>query len=126
MSKRSPLRVPDYLRHMLQAIERIMQYVAMIGEAGFLEDEKTQDAVIRNIEIIGETAQNVEFQILRGPPNKLAYLVRNQKSKIGRCFPVMSHDVYELAEIFCRRRLYQVRMHAERGCFDVITMFVRA
>ncbi len=29
-------------------------------EAAFLRDEKTQDAVIRNIEIIGEAARNIE------------------------------------------------------------------
>lgn len=53
-------RVPNYLEHILQAIERINRYVEAEGETGFLHDEKTQDAVIRNIEIIGEAARNVE------------------------------------------------------------------
>lgn len=60
MSARDSLRVPDYLGHIVQAIERINRYVKDEGHAGFLGDEKTQDAVIRNIEVIGEAAKNVE------------------------------------------------------------------
>ena len=52
--------VRDYLDHIVQAIERIKRYVAAEDRDGFLQDEKTQDAVIRNIEIIGEAARNVE------------------------------------------------------------------
>jgi hypothetical protein len=59
MSKDS-LRVPNYLDHILQAINRISRYTENITEAGFLENELVQDAVIRNIEIIGEAARNIE------------------------------------------------------------------
>lgn len=54
------LRVPDYLEHIVEAIERIYRYIEDIDEAAFLQDEKTQDAVIRNFEIIGEAARNIE------------------------------------------------------------------
>lgn len=60
MSKAGKLRVPDYLRHILEAIRRIHNYVADMDEAQFLADEKTQDAVIRNFEIIGEACRNVD------------------------------------------------------------------
>jgi uncharacterized protein with HEPN domain len=60
MSRADPLRVPDYLGHMLEAIERIDLYIADMSEVAFLEDRKTQDAVIRNFEIIGEAAHNIE------------------------------------------------------------------
>ena len=52
MSKSDIQRLPEYLRHILQAIERIHQYTEDISEVAFLEDPKTQDAVIRNFEII--------------------------------------------------------------------------
>lgn len=54
------LRVPDYLAHIVQAIERIKRYTADIDEAGFLASELVQDAVIRNIEIVGEAANNIQ------------------------------------------------------------------
>ena len=60
MSKSDPLRLSDYLGHILQAIERIRSYVADLDEAAFLVDAKTQDAVVRNFEILGEAARNIE------------------------------------------------------------------
>jgi uncharacterized protein with HEPN domain len=60
MSKTDKIRVRGYLEHILKAIQRIRQYVENIDEAGFLEDLRTQDAVIRNIEIIGEACKNIE------------------------------------------------------------------
>jgi indole-3-glycerol phosphate synthase len=53
------LRVADYLGHILRAIARIGRYTAGLDEAGFLANELVQDAVIRNIEIIGEASRNV-------------------------------------------------------------------
>ena len=54
------LRVSDYLGHIVQAIERIKRYTADIDEAGFLASELVQDAVVRNIEIIGEAANSIQ------------------------------------------------------------------
>lgn len=60
MSKADTLRLQDYLEHILEAIKRIERYLANTDEAVFLQDQKTQDAVIRNFEIIGEAAHNIE------------------------------------------------------------------
>ena len=46
MSKKDILRIPDYLEHIIEAIERIHRYVKDMSEVGFLDDEKTQDAVV--------------------------------------------------------------------------------
>jgi uncharacterized protein with HEPN domain len=47
------VRAVDYLTHILQAIGRIDRYTADMSEHNFLASELTQDAVIRNFEIIG-------------------------------------------------------------------------
>lgn len=60
MSKTDVQRIPDYLGHILEAIERIDRYLADTDEVTFLNDQKTQDAVVRNFEIIGEAAHNIE------------------------------------------------------------------
>ncbi len=52
-------RLHDYLQHIIDAIGRISGYVANMDHAAFMGDAKTQDAVIRNLQIIGEAAQNV-------------------------------------------------------------------
>ena len=44
------LRVPNYLAHILSAVERIKRYMDGKLLAAFAEDEKLKDAVIRNLE----------------------------------------------------------------------------
>ena len=60
MNKLSERRLVDYLDHIAQAIERIEDYIQDIDEVGFLENTMVQDAVIRNLEIIGEASHNIE------------------------------------------------------------------
>lgn len=54
------LRVADYLVHILKAIERIDRYTTDMDGLAFLNSELVQDAVIRNIEIIGEASNNIQ------------------------------------------------------------------
>ena len=57
---RDPQRVPDYLGHILAALRRIERYAAGLDQEGFLASEIVQDAVIRNLEVIGEASRNIE------------------------------------------------------------------
>ena len=49
------------LGHILEAIGRIHFYVEDMTDVQFLEDAKTQDAVIRNFEVIGEACRNIDL-----------------------------------------------------------------
>lgn len=51
-----------YLLHVLDAVRRIQGYTKD-GESAFLADEKTQDAGIRNFEVIGEAAKNLSEEL---------------------------------------------------------------
>lgn len=59
MSRTSPQRRDDYLRHIVEAIDAIEAYTTGMDGAAFVLDRKTCDAVIRNIEVIGEACNNV-------------------------------------------------------------------
>jgi len=59
MSRADALRVADYLQHVLEAIGYIQDYTAGMDLEAFMEDRKTRDAVIRNLEVIGEACNNV-------------------------------------------------------------------
>jgi uncharacterized protein with HEPN domain len=48
-----------YLRHILDAIELIDKYVAGVTGKGFSENSLVRDAVIRQLEIIGEATKRV-------------------------------------------------------------------
>ena len=48
-----------FLQHMLDAVDRIEAYLRGVGREVFLADWEKQDAVIRQLEIIGEAAGRV-------------------------------------------------------------------
>lgn len=52
-----------YLDDILEAVHQIQTYVEGLDEGSFGSDRKTQDAVIRNLEIIGEAAGNLPNEI---------------------------------------------------------------
>ncbi len=56
-----PERVEDYLAHIADAIERALRYVGSLKDLDALEqDEKTQDAVVRALTVIGEAAVRIQ------------------------------------------------------------------
>lgn len=60
MSDARAHEVRSYLEHMIQAIGRIRRYSNDMDEHAFLASELVQDGVMRNIEILGEAARNIE------------------------------------------------------------------
>lgn len=56
MSKRSD---QEFLSDIREALQRISVYVGGLDYAAFVKDIKTQDAVIRNLEILGEATKNL-------------------------------------------------------------------
>ena len=48
-----------YLLDVLERCERIMRYVERMDEAEWSRDERTQDAVLRNLEVIGEAVKRL-------------------------------------------------------------------
>ena len=56
MSKRGDL---EFLSDIKEAIKRIENYTKSISYSSFKKNTKTQDAVVRNIEIIGEAAKSI-------------------------------------------------------------------
>lgn len=52
-------RAKNYLLHMLEAADRVLEYTSEMSEEKFNANRMLQDAVVRNIEIIGEAANNL-------------------------------------------------------------------
>ncbi|PIQ11990.1 MAG: hypothetical protein CO125_03645 [Hydrogenophilales bacterium CG_4_9_14_3_um_filter_59_35] len=52
-------RLPDYLDHVQQAATDACAFVEGLGKPNFLEDKRTQQAVIMSLIIIGEAATKV-------------------------------------------------------------------
>ncbi len=57
-----------YINDICQAIESIEQYVEGMSFEEFGGDQKTIDAVVRNLEIIGEASKTVPDQVKQSNP----------------------------------------------------------
>ncbi len=64
MNERDELR----LRHVLDAAERIASYLRGVDQASFLSNRMLQDAVIRNLEVIGEACANLSPALTQAYP----------------------------------------------------------
>lgn len=58
-----------YLRHILDAITQVQEYVAGLSQEEFSARRMVHDAVIRQIEIIGEATKNLDPQVLEAYPD---------------------------------------------------------
>jgi len=84
MTEINELRLQDFLGHMLHAIDRITEYIEEHTELDFLNTSLLQDAVVRNIEILGEASNNIlkrfpAFAAAHGEvPWEAIYYMRNR------------------------------------------------
>ncbi len=86
-------RLADYLEHIAGAIVRIQRYTADTGEAGFLASELVQDAVIRNLQVIGEACRNIE----REQPD---FAAANPSLPLGRAYAMrnaLTHGYFKIS-----------------------------
>jgi hypothetical protein len=100
-----------YLEDILESIKKIREYIAGMSFDQFCVDRKTQDAVVRNLEVIGEAARNlpdeikniiadIEWKKITSLRNLLAheYFGINQKS-YGTLFKTRYRSYIRLANI---------------------------
>jgi uncharacterized protein with HEPN domain len=64
-----PRDYKTYLEDIRDSIGKILRYTEFFTLEGLADDEKTLDAVIRNLEIIGEAVKNVPNEIRDQYPN---------------------------------------------------------
>jgi len=57
-----------YIEHILHSIERIDKYIAGKNHKSFISDFITQDAVVRQLEIIGEATKRVSDDLRKSNP----------------------------------------------------------
>lgn len=71
-----------FLKHIQESIEEIENYARKISEDEFWEDAKTQDAIIRRIEIIGEAVKNLPLEFKRRHPEIEWHEIAGMRDKL--------------------------------------------
>lgn len=87
-----------FFKHMLMAIEKIEGYIAGMDEYSFKSDSKTVDAVIRQLEIIGEAAKNVSTNHVKDSPISWAKITGLRNKLIHGYFGVDLDIVWQTAK----------------------------
>lgn len=79
MSKRGDV---EFLADIKEAIRRINFYTKHLDFAAFLDDLKTQDAVVRNLEVIGEATKNLSEQLHHEAPERELYILHTSRETL--------------------------------------------
>lgn len=105
MSERSD---SDFLSHIKEAVKRIAAYTGTMRSADFFVDIKTQDAVVRNLEIIGEATKNLSDEIrINHPEVPWKNLAGMRDRLIHQYFGVNLDIVWDVT----RKELSQLLLH---------------
>jgi uncharacterized protein with HEPN domain len=87
-----------FLRHILGAIDDIGQFTAE-GQAVFMSDRKTQSAVVRQLEIIGEAVKQLSGETLaRAPAVPWPLIAGTRDRLIHAYFSVNLDAVWSMVE----------------------------
>ncbi len=108
MSKRAQL---DLLSDVREAIKRILLYMEGITIEEFYEDIKTQDAVTRNMEILGEAAKMIDENTIKIDPSiEWSAMAKTRDRLIHHYFGVN----YDIIWAICKENLPEVLRKVER------------
>ncbi len=64
-----PRKYRDYLEDISDSIRKIKKFTNSMTFEEFKSDEKTMDAVLRNLEVIGEAVKNLPDEIKENNPD---------------------------------------------------------
>ena len=88
-----------FLGHILESIEAIEGHIAGVSEKDFFFDLKTQDAVIRRFEIIGEATKHIpKFVLDEFPDTEWQDIMSMRDRLIHEYFAVMMDLVWDAAK----------------------------
>lgn len=87
-----------YLAHIRDALDRVAEYTED-GRDSFFRDRRTQDAVVRNLEIVGEAAKHLSSKAKEGAPHVPWKVISGMRDKlIHEYFGVNLEIVWQVVE----------------------------
>jgi uncharacterized protein with HEPN domain len=89
-----------FIMDMLESINKIEKYIEGLNYEQFIRDEKTKDAVVRNLEIIGEAANQIPKEIQQKFSNvPWAQIIAMRNRMIHGYFAIDYRIVWDIVKI---------------------------
>lgn len=93
MDDRSRAGELDYLDDMLEAAEKIERYIDGMSHEEFVSDEKTVDAVRRNLEILGEASKLISEDVREQAPEMPWSEMAGMRDKLIHGYATIDLDI---------------------------------
>jgi uncharacterized protein with HEPN domain len=103
-----------YLQDVLQSCEKIGRYTAGMTQQAFLSDDRTSDAVVRNLEIIGIAAKRLPEEIR-------AQIPTIDWSSIAGMRDIVAHEYFRIDSDI----LWDVVQNKVRELENAVRMFLK-
>jgi uncharacterized protein with HEPN domain len=106
----------EFLSDIREALQRITAYVAGMTYAAFVADSKTQDAVIRNLEILGEATKNLSEELrAKHPAVPWRSMAGARDRLIHHYFGTNLDIIWHIATVELPQVAYQLKNIEDRG-----------
>ena len=111
-----PRDYEDYLQDLLDAVEKIQNFIKDIDFEGFRKDDKTKFAVIRGLEIIGEATKHISEEV------RIKYPEVPWKEMAGMR-DILAHDYFGVDEetvwLTAKEKLTQIKPTIEKMLAEI-------
>lgn len=87
------MRDLDYLEHIEEAIGKTFRYISGKNEADFLSNELIQDAVIRNLEIIGEAVTKLSSELKNQHTDIRWSEISGMRNRLIHGYAAVNHEI---------------------------------
>ena len=104
-------RDQDYVYDIWEAMDRILSYTSGLDYGQFMKDKKTQDAVLRNLQVMGEATKKLSRQLRDAYPTIPWREIAGMRDKVVHEYFGINYDIVWTV---ISRDIPQVFPHVER------------
>lgn len=83
----------DYVYDIWEAMDRILTYTSELDYDQFMEDRKTQDAVLRNLQVMGEATKKLSPELREAYPDIPWREIAGMRDKIAHEYFGVNYEI---------------------------------